>query len=206
MKIYKYSVGVMGTNSYLVIDEKSAQGALIDPGDNAQKLIKAIKDKNCILKYVILTHVHFDHILALNEVIANTGASLLVHKDDADALKDENVNLLNRFSSLKIVFPEPDRLLSDSDLITLGSEDIKVLHTPGHTKGSICLICGDDIISGDTLFRESIGRYDFPGGDFDTIMASLKRITSLNLSGRIYPGHGMSTTLEHELNFNTYLM
>lgn len=206
MKIYKYSVGAMGTNSYLIIDEDSMQGALVDPGDNADKLLNAIESKNCDLKYVILTHVHFDHILALNEVMERTGASLLVHSDDADALKDDNVNLLSRFSAVKMVFPEPDRLLCDGDIIDLGNEKIKVLHTPGHTKGSICLICNNDIISGDTLFRECIGRYDFPGGDFNVIMTSLKKIVSLNLNGRIYPGHGMSTTLQHELDFNTYLM
>lgn len=206
MKIYKYSVGAMGTNAYLILDPISNEAILIDPGDEADRLINIVKEKNCVLKYIILTHVHFDHILALNKVKKETGAFLLVHKDDAAALNDGNLNLMSRFSHIEMSFPVPDRLLTDGDTIFLGEEKITVIHTPGHTVGSICLICGDDLISGDMLFRESIGRYDFPGGDFNTIMASLKKIISLNIKGKIYPGHGMSTTLEHELNFNTYLM
>ena len=121
-------------------------------------------------------------------------------------LADNSLNLLSRFSVRDMAFPIPDRLLSDGDTVKLGSEEIKVIHTPGHTLGSICLSVGDDLISGDTLFRENIGRYDFPGGSFDTIMDSLQKIKALEIKGKIYPGHGMSTTLEHELTYNTYLI
>ncbi len=206
MKIFKYSVGVMGTNAYIIIDEETMQAALVDPGDEPEKLLYAIASKNASLSYIILTHAHFDHILALPELKNKTGASLLVHKYDAPMLADNSLNLLSRFSVRDMVFPCPDRLLNDGDAIRLGKSEIKVIHTPGHTQGSICLTVDNDLISGDTLFRESIGRYDFPGGDYEVIMASLQKIKALDIKGKIYPGHGMSTTLEHELNYNTYLI
>lgn len=206
MKIFKYSVGALGTNSYIILDEKTMEAALIDPGDESDKLLSAVASKGAKLSYIVLTHGHFDHILALPEIKEKTGASLLIHKNDAPMLADNSLNLLSRFSVRDMAFPIPDRLLSDGDTVKLGSEEIKVIHTPGHTLGSICLSVGDDLISGDTLFRENIGRYDFPGGSFDTIMDSLQKIKALEIKGKIYPGHGMSTTLEHELTYNTYLI
>lgn len=206
MKIFKYPVGLMGTNAYIILDEETKKAALIDPGDEADKLLSAISSKGAELSYIILTHGHFDHILALPRIKEETGASLLVHKNDAEMLLDGSLSLLSRFTDKDIKFPKADRELCDGDIITLGNGKIRVIHTPGHTSGSICLSVGDDLISGDTLFRESIGRYDFPGGSYDTIMSSLQKIRSLGIKGKIYPGHGMSTTLEHELTYNTYLI
>lgn len=206
MKIYKFSVGALSTNSYLCVDEATQKAFITDPGGNADRLLSAIKDKNAVLEYVILTHGHFDHILALNEIIAETGARVLIHGLDAGMLLDPSLSLLSRFSTRDVKFSAADRLLCDGDVITLGSSEIKVIHTPGHTPGSICLLVGNDLISGDTLFRESIGRSDFPGGDFATLLSSLQKIAKVNVKGKIYPGHGMSTTMAHELEYNTYLM
>lgn len=206
MKIYKFSVGTLGTNSYLCVDESTQKAFLTDPGGDANKLLSAIEAKKATLQYVILTHGHFDHILVLNEIVSATGAKILIHRLDAAMLLDPSLSLLSRFSSKDITFPEADRHLSDGDLITVGNSEIKIIHTPGHTQGSICIKVGDDLISGDTLFRECVGRSDFPGGDFKTLLASLKTIASLNVKGKIYPGHGMSTTMAHELEYNTYLM
>lgn len=206
MKIFKYSVGVMGTNAYIILDGETMEAALVDPGDEGDKLLSALESKGASLSYIILTHAHFDHILALSKIKKKTGASLLVHEDDAPMLADNSLNLLSRFSGKEVVFPSPDRLLKDGDTVKLGCGTIGIIHTPGHTPGSICLSVGDDLISGDTLFRESIGRYDFPGGDYQTIMSSLQKIKELDVKGKIYPGHGMSTTLEHELSYNTYLI
>lgn len=206
MKIFKYSVGALGTNAYIILDEKTMEAMLVDPGDEPDKLLNALEAKGAHLTYIILTHAHFDHILAIPKIKEKTGASLLVHKDDAPMLADNSLNLLSKFSVRDMAFPSPDRLLTDGDTVKLGGSEIGIIHTPGHTLGSICLSVGDDLISGDTLFRENIGRYDFPGGDFDTIMDSLQKIKALDIKGKIYPGHGMSTTLEHELTYNTYLI
>ncbi len=205
MRIFKFTVGAMGTNSYILLDEHTKKAALIDPGDEPERLISALKAKDASLSFIILTHGHFDHIMALGKIKAETDAPILIHRDDAVMLEDGALSLLDRFGNPDIHVPRADRLLSDGDLITVGRSEIKVIHTPGHTPGSVCLLIGDELISGDTLFRESIGRYDFPGGDYETIMASLEKIKSLCVKGKIYPGHGMSTTLEHELDYNTYL-
>ncbi len=206
MKVFKFSVGPMGTNSYIVCDEISKDAFITDPGDEGEKLLNTIASKGLNIKYVILTHGHFDHIMALNDILNKTDAKLLVHKLDAPMLDDPALSLLSRFSSKILDFPKPDGLLEDGDALSLGSSTFHIIHTPGHTQGSICIKVGDDLISGDTLFRENIGRYDLPGGDFQTLMKSLKKIVSLEIKGKIYPGHGMSTTLDHELNYNTYLM
>lgn len=206
MKIFKYSVGVMGTNAYILLDEETMEAALVDPGYDADKLLNALDSKGASLTHIILTHAHFDHILALPEIKERTDASLLVHKDDAKVLADNSLNLLSRFSRRSMVFPIPDRLLTDGDTVSIGKSNIGIIHTPGHTPGAICISVGDDLISGDTLLRENIGRYDFPGGNYEEIMSSLQKIKALGVKGKIYPGHGMSTTLEHELTYNTYLI
>lgn len=206
MRIFKFTVGAMGTNSYILLDEDTRHAALIDPGDDPDRLLTALDAKGASLSCIILTHGHFDHIMALGKIKEKTNAPIFIHRDDADMLSDGTLSLLYRFGNADIEVPHADELLNDGQIITVGSSEIKVLHTPGHTPGSICLMVGDDLISGDTLFRESIGRYDFPGGDYNAILQSLKKISSLKISGKIYPGHGMSTTLEHELDYNTYLM
>lgn len=206
MRIFKFTVGAMGTNSYILLDDKTKKAALIDPGDEPDRLISALKTKDASLSYIILTHGHFDHIMALDKIKKKTGAPILIHRDDAVMLEDRALSLLDRFGNSDIEVPRADRFLSDGEIITLGDSEIKVIHTPGHTPGSVCLLIGDELMSGDTLFRESIGRYDFPGGDYGAIITSLEKIVSLGVKGKIYPGHGMSTTLEHELDFNTYLM
>jgi glyoxylase-like metal-dependent hydrolase (beta-lactamase superfamily II) len=206
MKIYKYSVGPLGTNSYIVSDEETSEAFIVDPGDDGEKLISAVESKCLKLKFIILTHGHFDHIMAINHVIEKTNAKLYIHSLDAPMLADPSLSLMSRFSTKKTVFPTPDAYLSDRDVITIGNSEITIVHTPGHTQGSICIKVGADLISGDTLFRESVGRSDFPGGDFKTLLTSLKTIVALDIKGKIYPGHGMSTTMAHELEYNTYLM
>ena len=206
MKIYKFSVGALGTNSYLCVDEATRKAFLTDPGDDAEKLLNAIRVKDVTLEYVILTHGHFDHILALSEVMSETKAKLLIHRLDAGMLSEPSLSLLSRFSTRSVEFPEADILLDGGEDIEIGESTVKVIHSPGHTPGSVCLLVGDDMISGDTLFRESIGRSDFPGGSFNILMSSLRMLVSLDVKGKIYPGHGMSTTMAHELEYNTYLM
>ena len=204
MKIYKYTVGTMGTNCY-IIDGGSGKCAVVDPGADIEKITSAVESKGLTVEKIILTHAHFDHMLALEELRRLTGAPLLIYKDEAGLLADCNKNLLHRYADVAVP-PEPaEVLLSDGDVITVGDGRLTVMHTPGHTPGSMCLVTGDTVISGDTLFRESIGRYDFPGGDYGTIMKSLDKFKALEGDYKILPGHGPSTTLSHEKEYNLYL-
>jgi len=209
MKIFKYSVGALGTNAYIILDEKTMEAMLVDPGDEPDKLLNALESKGAHLTYIILTHAHFDHILAIPKIKEKTGASLLVHKDDAPMLADNSLNLLSRFSVRDMAFPSPDRLLTDGDTVTVGQSVLTVCHTPGHTPGSICLFDEEAgaILTGDTLFREAIGRYDFPDGDYHTLIASLAKLVKVcgDRDYKLCPGHGTSTHLSYELEHNLYL-
>ena len=208
MKLYKYSVGAMGTNCYLAVDESTKQAAVIDPGGDYEKIAAAIEAKDCHVCAILLTHAHFDHILALESLRTLTGAPLYLHEADAPYLLDNTLNLMARFSSESLVIRPPEHLLHDGDTVAIGQEAFTVIHTPGHTPGSVCFLNGDTLVTGDTLFRESIGRYDFPGGDYETILASLAKLIALGKSGidyRICPGHGPSSHLNYEKEHNLYL-
>ena len=206
MKIYKYTVGTMGTNCY-IIDGGSGKCAVVDPGADIEKITSAVESKGLTVEKIILTHAHFDHMLALEELRRLTGAPLLIYKDEAGLLADCNKNLLHRYADVDVP-PEPaEVLLSDGDVITVGDGRLTVMHTPGHTRGSVCYFVGGDgdILTGDTLFRDSIGRYDLPGGDFMTLLHSLGALASLEGEHKIYPGHGATSTLEREKSVNLYL-
>ena len=205
LKIYKYTVGQMGTNCYFAVDENTLETMVIDPGAEFEKISSVIKTKGLRVIKILLTHAHFDHMLALEELRESTSAPLLIHKDDGEQLCNPEKNLLIRFSGERFSPKPAEMLLSDGDKITVGNSSFTVMHTPGHTPGSICLVSEDTIISGDTLFRESIGRYDFPGGDYNLIMKSLEKIKSLDFNYKILPGHGPSTHLQHEKQNNLYL-
>ena len=205
MKIQKFIVGSMGTNCYFLIGGDSGECAVVDPGAEAGKIIAKLEEKNLKCTHILLTHAHFDHIMALEEVRAETGAPVFVHEADSDFLTDNDLNCMSVFSSENLKINPADRLIRDGDELEIAGETVKVMHTPGHTPGSVCFLCGSDIISGDTLFRGSIGRYDLPGGDFMTLLGSLKALSELEGDRRVYPGHGPSTILDRERGANLYL-
>ncbi|MBE6637103.1 MAG: MBL fold metallo-hydrolase [Ruminococcaceae bacterium] len=208
MKLYKYSVGAMGTNCYLAVDEATKEAAVIDPGGDYEKIAAAIAAKDCHVSAILLTHAHFDHLLALEPLRKLTGAPLYVHAADAPFLSDNTLNLMQRFSGETLTIRPPEQLLHDGDTVAVGQEAFTVIHTPGHTPGSVCFLNRDTIVTGDTLFRESIGRYDFPGGDYATILSSLGKLVALGQNGidyRLCPGHGPSTHLNYEKEHNLYL-
>ncbi len=205
MKIQKFIVGSMGTNCYFLIGSDSGECAVVDPGAEAGKIIAKLEEKNLKCTHILLTHAHFDHIMALEEVRAETGAPVFVHEADSDFLTDNDLNCMSVFSSENLKINPADRLIRDGDELEIAGETVKVMHTPGHTPGSVCFLCGSDIISGDTLFRGSIGRYDLPGGDFMTLLGSLKALSELEGDRRVYPGHGPSTNLDRERGANLYL-
>lgn len=205
MKIEKAEVGVIGTNFYVVTDEKTGLSFAVDTGADFSELEPLLKNKN--IKYILLTHGHYDHILGTAAVKRSTGAEIVIGGKDAMCLYNETL------SRAGLHFPgvqEPVRAdiqVKDGDEITVGSIKIKVMETPGHTKGSVCYILPEEgvIFSGDTLFYRSIGRTDFPGSSYSDMENSLFKLRKLDKDYKVYPGHGMPTTLDFEKKYNPYM-
>jgi glyoxylase-like metal-dependent hydrolase (beta-lactamase superfamily II) len=200
----------MGTNCYLLADEATREAAVVDPGDTTpDRILDAATAKGLRITAILLTHSHFDHTLCLTELRERTGAPLLLHREEAPFLHDNEKNLFARFSDAQPVFAPAERLLEEGDVIEIGQSRLTVLHTPGHTPGSVCYFDdeGGNVISGDTLFRETVGRYDFPGGDYHTLMNSLTKLIKRcdDTDYKIYPGHGPTSHISHELQHNLYL-
>ena len=196
MLIKTLPVGHFETNCYVVTDENTLECAVIDPGAEANTILGYIEDNKLKCTAVMLTHAHFDHIGALEDVLAETGAALYVNR------KEEGGSVPG-FGSFKV--PEGAVFYGEGDTVKVGSLEFKVMETPGHTPGGVTLVCGDAIFSGDTLFRGSCGRTDFPGGDMKLELQSLKRIAALEGDFDVYPGHDLSTRLSIERVYNPYM-
>ncbi len=199
-------VGMMEANCIIVGCKKTLEAAIIDPGEEAGKILNTVKSLNLKVGSIILTHAHIDHIAALKEVREETGAKVIVHKDDAEMLSNPGINL-SMFMGDSIS-GKADKLLEDDDVIHIGELELKVLHTPGHTPGGICLYIEehDVVITGDTLFVGSIGRSDFPGGNHRQLINSIKeKLLVLPESTKVYPGHGPSSTIRFEKRNNPFL-
>ncbi len=198
-------VGELGANCYVVGCEKTGEAAVIDPGGDAEKIVGVINKKGLKLKYIINTHGHIDHIAGNDALKEATGAQVLIHELDGEMLTQARHNLSNMVG-MPFQFKPADRLLKDGDTIEIGNIKLQVLHTPGHTRGGICLVGEGVVFSGDTLFNLSIGRTDFPGGDYDTIINSIKtKLLSLPDDTAVYPGHMGSSTIGYERNHNSFL-
>ena len=196
MKIRVLQVGPIGTNCYLLEDEDSHTAAVVDPGDEAGRILAQAKEDGVEIKLILLTHAHYDHTTGVAELHkALPDAPVYLHPDDAARLGTP-------------VFPplgmEPTPY-KDGDVVRVGDIDVQVLHTPGHTPGGVCLMVGDVLFTGDTLFQGSMGRTDFPGGSYEQLMASLKRLGQLPGDYHVLPGHMGASTLETERKTNYYM-
>lgn len=199
------TVGVYQTNCYICACESTGLAVVIDPGFEADRICSAVDEKKLKIKYIILTHGHPDHVGALADVKRHTGAEILVHADDAFMLGPGGVSIA-RLLGMKPVLLEPDRLLSDGDIIEFGRLRAHIIHTPGHTPGSICIKIDDILFTGDTLFAGSIGRTDLPGGDEQQLMVSLfQRLKGIDDGIIVYPGHGLPSSMGEERMHNPFL-
>lgn len=205
MKILCIVAGPIGVNCYIVKDEATNEGIIIDPGGNAGEIIKAVSDEKMTVKYVVNTHGHSDHIGANTEVCQALNAKLLIHKADKDMLTDSKKNL-SYFMGLNIISKMADEFVAHGDVIEFGTIKLKVIHTPGHSEGGICLYGENVLFSGDTLFADSIGRCDFPGGSEIVLIRSIKeKLMVLPDDTKVLPGHGPATDIAWERNHNPYL-
>lgn len=188
------------TNTYIVTDEETGETAVVDPSLPEEILIEKLNAEN--VKYVLLTHGHFDHIGGVNFVKEKTGAKVVIHKEDEEMLCDKNKNYGTDSTPIYA-----DILVEDGTELMLGKSKITVMHTPGHTKGGVCYIFPDDriIFSGDTLFRLTAGRTDLYGGDARTELMSLAKIAKLEGDYKVFPGHDDATTLNFEREYNRYM-
>ena len=204
MIVKKFSVGDLGTNCYLVSDETTKECIVIDTGDVSPELDDYVSEQNLSVKYIIFTHGHFDHTDGVNYYSDKFGCDILIHSADAVALTDVNsVYSLGYSKRSKPV--QPSKLLCDGDVINFGKCEFRVMHTPGHTLGGICLYSNGVLISGDTLFYRSIGRTDFWGGKFDTLQESILKLYNLPDDTVVYPGHGENTTIGDEKYKNPFV-
>jgi len=206
MEIYTIDGGMLSANSYLIVAKEGAKGVLIDAGCSISSLNKEIEKHTSGLSAVLLTHGHFDHITVLEKIKAQYNPKIYIQKNDAQMLKDPHENMSDRFMRKVMILDEADVLLEDGDNVSIEGLDIKVIHTPGHSMGSSLFLVEGYCFSGDTLFKGSIGRYDFPHSDFESLIASLIKIKeTLPNDTVIYPGHGRKTTMEKELSTNPHL-
>ena len=199
-------VGPLQSNCFIVGDEESGEAVIIDPGGDGDMILNTISRKPWKVTAILNTHAHFDHIAGNAVVKKGTGAPLMAPRGDSSFMAQAHMSA--RMYGLEVdSSPEPDRLLDDGDSIDLGDEKIKVISTPGHTPGGATFVTSIGIFPGDSIFAGSIGRTDLPGGDYDTLISSIKaRILSLDDDTPVYPGHGPETTVGRERAHNPFLV
>ena len=196
MIVHKMPLGAYQTNTYIVRDrEDSKLCVVIDPGYEANTILDYLDEEGLTAKAILLTHGHFDHVGAVKELAAETGCDVYIHAAESQLPPMMTAGALYYTHT----YGEGDKISPIEGM------EIAVLHTPGHTPGSVCLLYGQHLFSGDTLFQGSCGRVDFPGGSPREMMESLNRLASLQLNYRVHPGHGDSTTLDTEKRTNPYM-
>jgi len=199
VKIHSISPDSFASNCYLVVEGERA--LVVDPGVSVRAIQAALDAEGARCTGILLTHGHFDHILSLDELRnAYPDATVYLHAADAELLADGDKNAFALFMGQDRTWRPADHVLTDGEIILLGEARIRVRHTPGHTRGSVCYLCGDDLITGDTLFANGYGRCDLYGGDYPSLCRSLRQLTELSPALRIHPGHGPSATLGDALS------
>jgi hydroxyacylglutathione hydrolase len=200
------SVGMLESNCYILGDEVSREAVVIDPGGDGPDILAAIQKENLTIKTIINTHGHFDHVGANQALQEATGAPIAIHQSDADMLSQPSAEALF-FTGGRLQPSRAEILLKEDDVLEFGAFRLKVLHTPGHTVGGICLVLQSEpiVFVGDTLFAGSIGRTDFPGGSFEDLIESVKtKIFTLGDNYLVMPGHGPATTVGQERQYNPF--
>jgi hydroxyacylglutathione hydrolase len=198
MIIKRIPAGIYAANCFLLMDDPTKNAAIIDPGGDGDDIIKEIEKLGAKPQYILLTHGHFDHVGAVDELRGKYNIPVYINKNDEELI-NSGVEVFGKIGS-------PNNPLSDNMVISLGELKIRCIETPGHTPGGMCFLIQDALFTGDTLFAGSIGRTDFVGGDFNSIIKSIKsKLLVLKDDVKVYPGHGLTTTIGVERVSNPFL-
>ena len=204
MEIKTIITGQIEENCYLVCDENK-HCMVIDPGDDYQHILKTIKENELLVETIVLTHGHYDHVGAVNEIKQETGARVIAHEDEKELIAKSDMSL-SRYVDPDFPIPAVDGYVKEGDVISVGNLSFTVMHTPGHTQGGMCLYREGILFSGDTIFQGTLGRWDFPTGNLSKLIHSItRRIFTLPDDTVIYSGHGEKTTVGAEKEHNEVL-
>ena len=205
MRVVPIASPSFGSNTYLIISGTHA--LVVDPSVSVAAICAAADEEGVALEGILLTHGHYDHMLSMDALCKELSIPSMIHKEDAEMLISGKKNAFYNFFGQERTFRPADRHLTDGEEIACGDERIRVIHTPGHSRGSCCFLCGDDrLITGDTVFAEGFGRYDLYGGDAETLKHSLSLLRTMNPRLRIYPGHGPRAFLGDALDTFAYFL
>ena len=202
LKVHTLPLGAYQTNTYIVHDSEAKSCAIIDPGYEADAILKTVSDLGLTVDAILLTHGHFDHVGAVEEIVKETGCSLWCSESDWSQFPNPVTAYFYPIANCDFCEVQ---FCEDGEIIHAGGLTFHVLATPGHTHGSVCYLCENAMFSGDTLFAGSCGRTDLPGGDGRSLQESLERLAELEENFWVYPGHGESTTLAEEKRYNPYM-
>jgi glyoxylase-like metal-dependent hydrolase (beta-lactamase superfamily II) len=203
-KLHTLVVGRLQTNCYILQSDSTA--LVIDPGDEPERILRFLDEIAVKPSHIIATHTHFDHVLGVNTIRNKLNIPFLIHRDDLSMLESMQ-SRVRQFMGFSVPPPpKVDQFLTDGESITIGQDRVKVIHTPGHSPGSVSLVGQGFVLTGDALFNQSIGRTDLPGGDFDTLVRSIaERLFSLEDDTLVYPGHGPETSIGDEKLANPFV-
>jgi hydroxyacylglutathione hydrolase len=204
LEVHTLVVGALRTNCYVL--ESRGVSIIVDPGDEGERILRLVNDLGTRTTRIIATHTHFDHVLAVSTIRKKLNVPFLIHRDDLPLLQSMQ-SRARQFMSFEVSPPPSvDGFLKDGEILTLGNEKMRVLHTPGHSPGSISISTGDAILTGDALFNQSVGRTDLPGGDLKTLLHSIReKLFKLDDETTVYPGHGPETTIGDEKLANPFV-
>ncbi|SFI89628.1 Glyoxylase, beta-lactamase superfamily II [Paenibacillus sp. UNC496MF] len=208
MNIETFTLGPLQTNCYLITEEAGKRAFVVDPGMGPKRLIARIRERGLELEAIVLTHAHFDHMGGVEEVRRAFGCPVYLHDEEADWLADARKNGSARWSDVTppLTTAPAEYALAEGQRLELIGRTFTVLHTPGHSPGSVSLLCGGHLISGDVLFKQSVGRTDLPGGKERDLYDSIRtKLYKLDPAVRVYPGHGPQTTIGFEMANNPYV-
>jgi hydroxyacylglutathione hydrolase len=204
MIIKKLAVGPLESNCFIIADENTKEVLVIDPGDESDRILDLINENDYNVKYIVCTHAHFDHVGAVPDLKKETGAKIVIHRDEIEIYKNTREQAALLWGYELDPLPEPDMIASEGDKLVIGNLRFEILHTPGHSPGGICLYGEGILITGDTLFAGSVGRTDFYGGNMEKLKSSFKRLMSLSDEVRVLPGHGPESTIGKEKTDNFF--